>query len=154
MALSPQDAIKLNNYSPTFKDARVGTVLVKTEKATVNDITPIASVNIATPVLIDFEITADATSGLAIFDGNCPFNMTIASVLVEAKATSGGGTAKLTDGTNDITDAIVCAVDKATTFQATLDDAYSTLAKNDSLKVVTANSADRGKVTIIARRND
>ena len=100
------------------------------------------------PIRIVYPVTADASSGLAIFDGDCPSGFYITGVSVIATATNASGTLKLTDGTNDITDTIACATDKAVDYAATIDDAYYDVLKNGTLKVVANGAADRGIVVI------
>jgi len=99
-------------------------------------------------IKIVYAVTADATGGLAIFEANAPFAFEIIDVRVQARATSGGGTLKLTDGTNDITDTIACATDTNIDMADTIDDTYSTIAANGTLKVVANGAADRGLVTV------
>lgn len=98
-------------------------------------------------------ITADGTGGLDIFDvAGAPFALEVINVIAQARATSGSGTVKLTDGTNDISDAIAMATDKTSIKAGTIDDVYSTLAKGDSLQVVSNGANDRGLVTVVAVR--
>jgi hypothetical protein len=80
--------------------------------------------------------------------------MDIVDVVVRSKATSGSGSLKLTNGTNDISNAIACATDKAVARAGTVDSAYSTIAKGGTLKVVSNGSTDRGLITIIAIKRD
>ncbi len=104
------------------------------------------------PDIIQKEITADASAGLKIYDGNAPCGFEIFDVIVQARDTSGSGSAKLTDGTNDITDTIACDTDKVIARAATIDDAYSTIAKGGSLVIVTNGAADRALVTILVKK--
>ncbi len=104
------------------------------------------------PDIIEKEIDEDATGGLTIYDANAPCGFEILDVKVQARVTSSSGSVKLTDGTNDITDAIACDTDKVIARAGTIDDDYSTIAKNGSLKVVTNGSADRGLVTISVKK--
>ena len=106
---------------------------------------------VQTPVFIEYDVEADATGGLSIFNANAPYKFEIVDVIVEARATSGSGTVKLTDGTNDITDTIACATDTAIDRAATIDDTYKTVLKNGTLKVVANGAADRGRITILAK---
>jgi len=97
---------------------------------------------------------ADATLGLAlilreqydasevkVFDGDCPRKILVIDCWTIPSEANGSGTVKLTDGTNDITNAIVAAVDKTIGRAVTIDDAYNTIAANGSLSIVPANSA-------------
>lgn len=106
----------------------------------------------AIPIVINFAITADATGGLKIFDADAPMKFEILDVTVQARAASASGTAKLTDGTNDITDAMILAVDKVIVRAGTIDDVYSEIAASGTLTVVTNGAADRGLVTITVVR--
>jgi hypothetical protein len=102
----------------------------------------------AIPIVINFEIGADATSGLKIFDANAPFKFEILDVVVQARAASASGTVTVSDGTTDITDAIVAAVDKVVTRAGTIDDAASEIAAGGSLVLTTNGAADRALVTL------
>ena len=105
-------------------------------------------------ILIVF--TLDITTGSAselIFDAAVPFACEIVDVVIQPRGASTNGTMKITDGTNDITDAMVCAVDKTVARAGTIDNAYSTLAAGDTLEVVCAGDtvADTiGLVTVYA----
>lgn len=130
-------AEKLNNDSnPSNQEISVGTLL----RNALNN----------SPVIITFAITADATGGLSI---TVPENIEIVDVIIQARATSGSGTATLRSSTNAITDAIVMAVDTTMVSAGTIDDAYSTVTTASSLNVITNGAADRGLVTIIGKRS-
>lgn len=149
--LSRQDKFKLDNMSPEAKGAGIGALIGEIEEEIGLGVS-ISGVDVSSPIIVTYEVTADATLGLNIFNANCPFPIQIRRVDVECRATSGGGTLKLTDGTNDITDAITCAVDTTCTNSGTIDGAYSTISAGGTLAVVTANAADRALVTIYAVR--
>ena len=123
-----------------------------------NEILPkkIATVegNVTVPVAIKFDVTADASAGLSIFNANAPFKMKIVDVIVETTATVTSETVKLTNGTNDITNLVVSDTDLAVTRVGTIDRAYSTIAKGGSLKVVALTSAGRMSLTVIALKID
>ena len=106
----------------------------------------VADATLGVPVLIRVQV---ACSTGTIFNANCPRKLVIIDARVIATATNVGGTVKATDGTNDITDAMVCDTDKAVTRAGTIDDAYNTLAKGDTLKLVPAASA-AGEVFVLA----
>lgn len=108
------------------------------------------------PIVISKNITEGAAA-VSIFDANAPFKMEIIDIIVQPRGASANGTMKVTDGTNDISDAIVAAVDKTIGRASTIDDAYSTIAKDGSLEVACAGDviADTiGLVTIIAVKRD
>jgi len=112
---------------------------------------------VAVPFVIDFPVTADATSGLPIFDEDAPFKFEVLEVIVRSKTASALGTIQVTDGAltpNPITDAIVCAVNKVVSRAGTIDSAFSVVPKNGSLLVFSNGSTDRGLVTIIAVKRD
>jgi len=106
------------------------------------------ALGISFPVLkaIEIDIEADATGGKDI---SMPEAGEILDVIVQARATNTSGTAKLTDGTNDITDAIDMETDTAIARAGTIDDGYSKLSKGDTLLVVSNGANDRGKVTVL-----
>jgi hypothetical protein len=94
-------------------------------------------------------ITADGTAEKAVV---IPFACRVNEIAVECTAASAGGTLKLKKGSNDISDAIICAVDKIVTRAGTIDDAYSTLAAGDAVSVDAGQAGDRGVMTIFVRR--
>lgn len=104
------------------------------------------------PDIIQKEIIIDGTAGIKIYDSNAPCGFQIFDVIVQARVTSGSGSVKLTDGTNDITDAIDCSTDKTIARAGTIDNDYSEIAKNGSLVLVTNGIADRGLVTILVKK--
>lgn len=111
---------------------------------------------VVTPVIIKEIITTGAAS-ILIFDAVCPFKLRIVDVIIEPRGASANGTMKITNGTNDITNAMVCAVDKTMVRAGTIDDAYSTIAAGGTIEVVCAGDAVAstiGMVTIIAEKID
>jgi len=86
------------------------------------------------PVIFTATLTAGST--VQIHNANAPYKYRVIdawSVAVSAD----GGTWKITDGTNDITDAVaVTATDKTIDRAGTIDDAYHEIAANGSLSVV------------------
>ncbi len=93
---------------------------------------------------MDFFIIEVDTEGanLTIFDANVPAKFRIIDMVVMGITTQGSGTVKLTDGSSDITNAIVAATTKAMTRAGTIDIAKNELDAGDTLKVVVANAAD------------
>lgn len=104
----------------------------------------------AIPVIIQYEVTADATGGLYIYNAVAPYKLKIIDIIIRAKATSGSGSVRIYNGSNAISNAITMATDTAITRAGTIDDTYSTIAVGGSLKVVTNGANDRGMVSIIA----
>lgn len=94
-------------------------------------------------------ITADATGEKAI---TIPFKCEVIDVIVQARATSGGGTATLKKGSSAITDAIIMATDTAITRAGTIDDAYSSLNEGDTVTVDANGANDRGLITVLVRK--
>ncbi len=114
----------------------------------------VLTTNIVTPVVISYDVTT-GSSEEKVFDATVPFKIQILEVIVEPRGASTNGTMKITDGTNDITDAMVVAVDKTMVRAATVDNAYSTIAAGGSLSIVCAGDAVAstiGLVTIIAQK--
>lgn len=78
------------------------------------------------------------TSEIKVFDSDAPFKFEILDfhiICTDANA----GTVKLTDGTNDITNALTHGTsDKALVAVGTIDDAYNAIAKNGKLSIVPA----------------
>lgn len=99
------------------------------------------------------EVTEDATGGLTIFDGDAPCAFEVLDVIVQARTSNGGGSMKLTNGSNDITDAIACVTDKVIGRAGTIDNAYSEIPVDGSLVIVSNGAADRALVTIIVRKS-
>ena len=100
-------------------------------------------------VVLTKAITADATGEVAV---DIPFAVEVIDVIVQARATVGGGTMTLKKGATAITNAIVCAVDTTITRAGTIDDAQSTLAAGDTVTIDAANAGDRALVSILCRR--
>lgn len=98
------------------------------------------------PQIVEFEVTADATGGLSI---SVPYAMRVFDVIVECRAANAGGTLTLRSGTNSITDAVICAVDKVITRAGTIDDTYSSITTATELNVIANGAADRGMITIL-----
>ena len=110
--------------------------------------------NVVTPVNIVYDVTTGAAS-IDIFDGDAPFKFRIVEVIIEPRGASTNGTIKITNGTNDITNAMVVAVDKTMVRATTIDNAYSTIAAAGSLEIVCAGDAVAstiGLITIIAQK--
>jgi hypothetical protein len=122
------------------------------------DTTKIAT--LASYVVTGMNVVYDVTTGAAevkVFDSDAPFKFRVVDVVVEPRGASTNGTMKITNGTNDITNAMVCAVDKTMVRAGTVDNAYSTIAKGGSLSIVCAGDtvADTiGLVTVHIQKID
>ncbi len=101
-----------------------------------------------------FVIEVDTNGATTVvFNGDVPAKFRILDVTVDTIVTAGSGTVKITDGTNDITNAIVAATTKAVTRAGTIDPAYNEIDAGGSLSVVVANAAD-ARVLIHCVRTD
>jgi hypothetical protein len=141
---------KINNDNPANQLVQLGEKIGEIQNAIGAVDQETASVSVKPIVTIQYEITADASSGVNIYNASVPFSMTIIDVIAEARATSASGTITVSDGTNDITDAIALATDTNIDKAATIDNDYSTLAIGDTLTVTTNGANDRGLISIIA----
>lgn len=101
--------------------------------------------------------TLEITTGSAsekIFDAAAPFGFEVIDVIIQPRGASVNGTMKITNGTNDITNAMVTAVDKTMVRPATIDNAYSIIAIGGTLEVVCAGDAigsTIGLVTVVVK---
>ncbi|MCK4958061.1 MAG: hypothetical protein KAT00_01645 [Planctomycetes bacterium] len=103
-------------------------------RATGLQLANIDSINGGVPFILTATITAGAT--VAIHNANSPFKYRIIDAW-SVNTSADGGTWKLTDGTNDITDTVTSAAsDKDVDRASTIDDAYHEIAKAGSLSVV------------------
>lgn len=136
MSISESEKNALNNMCPVASKVKLGD---EVEHVTSNGLYTVTGT-----------ITADATSGLAV---SVPFDCTIVDVVVQCTTANASGTVTVSDGTNDITDAIVCAVDKTIVRAGTIDDAYSGLSEGDTLTFTTNGAADRGVVEVIVKKS-
>ena len=88
----------------------------------------------AVPFILQAAIAAGAT--VAIHNADAPFKYRVIDAWSIATSAD-GGTWKITDGTNDITDTVtVAASDKDIDRVGTVDDAYNEIAASGSLSVV------------------
>lgn len=95
-------------------------------------------------------ITADASAGITV-DGLIPGDEIVgAHVICTAANASGTLVVEDSDG-NDITDGMICAVDKVVVYAGTIDDAYSTIpaAKTAQIISVGGTAADTRGVVVI-----
>ena len=99
-------------------------------------------------------LTAALTAGstVQIHNANAPFKYRVIDAWSVA-ASADGGTWKLTDGTNDITDAVtVTGTDKTINRAGTIDDAYHEIAASGSLSVVGDGANADAEVYILCMR--
>lgn len=135
MALTQEEADKLDASDPTRQETEIG-----------NEVLAQQTIDASTPRMIRYAVTADATGALSI---PVPYGMVITDAHVECTTANVGGTLTLRSGTNAISDAMICAVDKTIVRAGTLDDAYTTLTTATSLNVIANGAADRGIITIL-----
>jgi len=124
----------------------IGGVLTPNKYARISDpgqIDPTMTI----PFDIVFDSTDDGTTTQTII-ASVPFTFKVVDVAVQATANSGGGTVMLMNGTNAITDAIICAVDTTVTRAGTIDKTYAVVATGAALKIVKNAAADVGLVTV------
>lgn len=98
------------------------------------------------PIVFRYEIAADGSSGLTAV--TVPFACEVIDVMLIAKATNASGTVIVRKATSAITDAIVAAVDTTVGRAGTIDETYTTMAKGDTITVITNGAADRAEVFI------
>jgi len=113
-------------------------------------------VHVEEPILIVYEWTTGATSGLEIFKNNAPFKFEVLDVIVQSRGTEADGSVTL-KGAGNITDAIACVANNKMVRADTIDDAYSTIKKDGTLEVVCAGTTVanvKGLVTVIVREVD
>lgn len=102
----------------------------------------LGKLNAVQKISVELDITADATGGLAF---ELPYKMLVTGVTAISTAAVALATVTLSDGTNDITDAIAVAVLDTRTVASTVDLTYATV---ESVTVTTASAADRAKVLV------
>jgi hypothetical protein len=98
----------------------------------------LADANLGVELVIPVTV---AGSNVTVFNANCPRKIEITSVKLYCTGNNTGGTVQITNGTNVITDAIVCAVLKTIGKASTIDPAYNILLAGASLVVSVANAA-------------
>jgi hypothetical protein len=109
----------------------------------------------AIPVVIVKDITLGAAPATVL--AVTPFKMEIDDVIIQPKGASTNGTMTLLNGTNAITNAMICAVDKTIARATTIDVAYGVVAKGGALMMTCAGDVPAStiaKVTILAHKID
>jgi hypothetical protein len=99
-------------------------------------------------IAVEVDITEDATGGLTFV---LPFPLLLTGVTAISTATVTSATVTVSDGTNDITDAIIIATLDARVEASTLDLTY---AKVTRVTLTTVSAADRAKVFIEGIRTE
>lgn len=134
--LSEGEAKGLNNLSPGDQNVGLGD--------RIRDLEDNAQIE------LNYEIVVDLTGGLDAI--KCPFDLEVLDVIVQARATSASGDVTVRKAANAITNGIIMAADEAVTRAASIDDDYSSFVEGQYINLVTCNAADRGLVTVLARR--
>lgn len=134
--LSADEARVVNNLSPGDQNVGLGDRIRDLEENAL--------------VELSYEVAADLTGGLDAI--RCPFDLEVLDVIAQARATSGSGTVTARKVTDDISSAVVMAADKAIERTVSIDIAYSLFTEGQYINLVTAGAADRGLVTVVARR--
>jgi len=101
------------------------------------------------PVVVKVVIDADYTGEKSV---TIPYDMEVIDIVVQCTAANANGTLTLKNGSNAISDAIICAVDTTITRAGTINDAYSTLYTTSTVTVDAAGANDRGIMWIIGYR--
>lgn len=158
LLLSAEDVAQLKRNSPNFSDRGqdLADKLDSLQKGKIQSIVAGAE-GINQAMVFTFDVTTGAAIGLEIFNKNAPFKFEVIDVTIQPRGTSTNGTIKITNGTNDITDAMVCAVDKTMVKAASIDDAYSTIEKDGTLDIVCAGDTignTKALVTVLAIAKD
>lgn len=109
------------------------------------------------PVIISYEIAADATGAPVAFRAPC--DMYVVDIIAEARATSSAATISPINagaagsGTDVMCTAIACAADGGVThMSAGADDTKLLLPKGTYVKVDASASDVRGRITFLAER--
>ena len=152
LLLSAIDIENLKRNSPNFSDRGqdLADKLDDLQKGKIKTIDT-AEEGINFEVSFSYNVTTGAAS-ILIFDANAPFKFEITDVIIQPRGASTSGTMKITDGTNDITDAIICAVDKTIGRASTIDDAYSTIGVNGTLEIVCAGNVIADTIGLVTIR--
>lgn len=138
LLLSAEDVAQLKRNSPNFSD-RGQDLADKLDSLQQGKIKAlgVAVEGINHAVAFTYDVTT-GSADIKLFSNDAPFKFEIIDVIIQSRGTDGTGTLKITNGANDITDAMTCAVDKTMARPATIDDAYSTIAKNGTVQIVCA----------------
>jgi len=151
MLLSDAEILELKRTSPQYGRTQALADKLNALQLGKIDTTNYGVLKIGQPMLFMYRVTTGAAS--IIMSANLPFKIEVIDVFVQPRGASTNGTMQIHDGTNAITDAMVCAVDKTLARAATIDDAYAIIAKGGILEIVCAGDAvgsTIGLVTVVA----
>jgi hypothetical protein len=157
LLLSAEDITQLKRNDPNFSERGQGLAdkLDSLQKGKIQSIV-VGAEGINQLIAFTYDVTTGAAD-IKIFDGDTPFKFEIVDVIIQSRGTDGTGTLKITNGANDITDAMTCAVDKTMARAGTIDDAYSTIAKNGTVQIACAGGTVanvKALVTVLAIAKD
>ena len=98
--------------------------------------------------VVPLDITADASSGIAYA---LPFLMEIVDVVARSTATVASASVTVSDGTNDITEALSIITIDSEAISQMIDTTYATTR---SVTLTTNGPNDRARVFIMGRRTE
>jgi hypothetical protein len=143
--LTSQEAAALETICKGIQNSRLGARLKDAvERIVVNENNSL--------VELTFEITTGAATIQTV---SVPFDIEVLDVIIQPRGASTNGTMKLSNGTNDISNAMVTAVDKTMVRAGTIDNAYSLISSGGTLGIICAGdvvASTVGLITILARR--
>jgi len=93
-------------------------------------------------------VTVDTSASSFTVTSDCPRDLRVLDAWVICTAADALGTVNVENGTNPITDDMVCAVDAVVVHAGTIDDDYNDVAKGGTLQV-TSGGTESGEVYIL-----
>lgn len=103
-------------------------------------------------VQLTFEITTGSGTIQLV---TVPFDIEVLDMIIQARGNSTNGTMKLNDGTDDIINPVVCAVDEDIERAGNIDHTISSISAGADLGIICAGDTvgnTKGLVTVVARR--
>lgn len=150
--LTSEEVKHYQQICPGVQENQIGARLKDAVERIVVNEAAIAVVQANEMVQLTFEITTGSGTIQLV---TVPFGIEVLDMIIQARGNSTNGTMKLNDGTNDITDAVVCAVDTTITRAGTIDDSKASIAAGADLGIICAGDTvanTKGLITIVARR--
>jgi pyruvate/oxaloacetate carboxyltransferase len=108
----------------------------------------LGKLNAVQKIAVEVDIVADATSGIAFV---LPYKMLVTGVTAISTAAVALATVTVSDGTNDLTDAVIIAVLDVRSEAATIDLTYAIV---DRVVLTTNGATDRAKVLVEGIRTE
>jgi hypothetical protein len=102
----------------------------------------LGKLNAVQKLSFEIDVDADASAGIAV---KLPYKILVTGVTAISTAAVALATVTVSDGTNDITDAVAIAVLDTRAEASTIDLTYATV---DEVTLTTASAADRAKVLV------